>query len=1021
MNTQLNSPHRLVLLILGLSIASIIAAFLAMPGVAPFVIGLLICAVLFLLRPLLLPPGAGATKVRILSIAGIFAIAGSKGLWADLVNTAAKALASDPAIAHRFPWIGHLELSTEPSNAMLIFCAVGIFIVNYFMADASIAGNHPIPLAKEFPEPSFQSKLESACLVLHRHLLTTDLELNWSPEYYTPLEAEVEVMPTAGRNVRKRIVDLQAALRADRGTQTFLVLGDPGSGKSVSLRKLAQDMLAEVGNTGRLPLYINLREWLPSKGQRSSVWSEQSPPTMQELEAFVLENIRARGDIFYRAFIDKYFYDLWQHGRLFFIFDSFDEIPELLDANEESWLINSLSDLLSRFIASNVNSKGILASRVFRRPTPAFLAQKSLEIRPLSEERILEALTRFPAFNQQRQKELFRDRQDLVPIARNPFLMALLGEWVSNHHALPSTQAELYEDYLVKRLDLVRAKIARHKLTLPDVMCGAKQIAQFVFASPGYGLEAPVAVLSDEPSMPHAAAVIDILKDARIARVTTGESMSFAFVHRRFLEYLVTSAMIEERHALPLEHIPTDARGRDAMVLYAQLCSDSVAEGLARLCWKEIGTHFEDPVTRLRAIHSLRFLIDAFRSRPAAVAGFVDELETFIKAHFGNDESLIRAKICLEATGLLGNAESVPILQLAMKSQNSWLRETAFRACRHLPRISPDLQKLINDYIVNLPVREFWSGRKSLIFSLALSDALKGTWRVAVFRKLNLMVSITALILGGLLVPGLALVVYLSVVGLRLADVFLLPSMNRIARFANRQTAVAGKPDPMVGAPFSAYQTIFCVTLFGVVLTPIADEHSGQSFIRSLLWYPFDQIPGQIVIAVLLIVVVASFDWLKLGMVKKAYAWFVGMSRHERLTFVLFLLLIAALMVGGATGLAWLLHSGPPWVQPAMGGLFIVMVGAVTYSFLLGVRDYVQDWLIFRKIEITSRMSRQEIAFALGSVKQDSLRVAIVDKMAELRTIPNGEWPDGFELLVSNDPAITELAKLEERWLKLDR
>ena len=166
---------------------------------------------------------------------------------------------------------------------------------------------------------------------------------------------------------------------------------------------------------------------------------------MQELEAFVVENVKARGDLFTEEFADQNFRSLWQHGRLFFLFDSFDEIPELLDVNEESWLLDALSDLLSRFIATNPHSRGALASRVFRRPTQSYLAQKVLEIRPLSEDRIEIALKRFQAFTPELRQALFRDRADLVPIARNPFLMALLGEWVNEHRNLPQTQAQLYD------------------------------------------------------------------------------------------------------------------------------------------------------------------------------------------------------------------------------------------------------------------------------------------------------------------------------------------------------------------------------------------------------------------------------------------------------------------------------------------------------------------------------------------------------------------------------------------------
>ena len=207
-------------------------------------IAILICAVLWLLRPLILPPGAGATKVRVLSLLGIFSLAGSHSLWGDIVNTLAKALSSDPQILHAAPWIAQVEWVTEPSITVLMFAAISVLIVNYFMVDKTIGGGHPVPLNKDFPEPSFKVKLNSFCSALRQHLETTDRQTNWSPDYYTELEVEVEITPIGGTSGKKHVVNLQTALRSERRAQAFLVLGVPGGGKSVAIRKLARDMLA---------------------------------------------------------------------------------------------------------------------------------------------------------------------------------------------------------------------------------------------------------------------------------------------------------------------------------------------------------------------------------------------------------------------------------------------------------------------------------------------------------------------------------------------------------------------------------------------------------------------------------------------------------------------------------------------------------------------------------------------------------------------------------------------------------
>lgn len=102
-------------------------------------------------------------------------------------------------------------------------------------------------------------------------------------------------------------------LKADAIAKTayFLVLGSPGAGKSVVLRKLCQDLEQEVPRTGKIPVYINLREW-----HVAEKWSETNPPTVQQLRDFILENLKSR-DIVTSKFFHEYFDRMYETGRLF--------------------------------------------------------------------------------------------------------------------------------------------------------------------------------------------------------------------------------------------------------------------------------------------------------------------------------------------------------------------------------------------------------------------------------------------------------------------------------------------------------------------------------------------------------------------------------------------------------------------------------------------------------------------------------------------------------------------------------
>lgn len=1026
MNTQLTSAHRLVLSILGLSVSAVTVAYF-FSGVVSLLIAGTLCVLLWLLRPLLMPPGYGAMRVRMLSVLGAFGLAASYGFWSQLVDTAAKALVASPQVRDIAPWIETVDFGNGPSIVVLIFIVFCLWIVNHYMADRSIAGGHPVPMNADFPEEPFQKKLDSFCSALRQHLVTMDREANWSPDYYADLEAEVEIVAMAGATERRRIVDLQGAIRSDRRTQAFLVLGDPGAGKSVALRKLARDMLDEVGNTGRVPIYVNLREWLPKEGQRNAAWTDQSKPTIQELESFVVDNVKARGDVFTEEFVDKYFRELWRNGRLFFIFDSFDEIPELLDANEESWLINSLSDVLSRFISSNLQSRGILASRVFRRPTQAFLAQIILEIRPLSEERIMQALTRFPAFTQDLQISLFRERLDLIPIARNPFLMALLGEWVMHRRTLPQTQAQLYENYLKGRLAKCASKIAQHGLTDKDILRGAMEIAWFVFESPAYGLEAPVRVIDEAGSIHHAAAaVIDVLNHARIARVTPGEPKSFAFVHRRFLEYLVTMRFLDQPEDLPVEHIPTDSRGRDALVLYAQLCDAASADKLAALCWSEIQAHFDDPLTRLRAIHCLRFLVDAFCSRRPAVTPFASELAAFIRLHVAHGKDLIQAKICLEGTGLLSETEALPILNIAMAGSNSWLRETAFRACRHLPRLGPELEESIARYIIAMPLRQFWASRRALTFSLSLSESLKGVHRTAVLRHHNLLMSAAAALLSVVALPLLTLFSFLFV---ELDALTLYRSPAQLQGRGGLGSRALSDKIQRIGASrispvnydlvLEGSRLMCALFLIGLGASVAAEPDSFQSHTSRfreiyLLNLPLEL--GWTSGYIMMLLGVMLPDWLLVHTVARQ----IGLPSLKEavkpiafalgITTALLLLIVALNELGGR------------WMMWAMVALMYLIIGAfASWIGVCRIYYYIRDRRTFKRIPVANRMPRQDITAALDSLLTNYWRQVFVRQLAQERIIATGNWPAGFRLSVADDPVLTELAKLEERWLKLDR
>ncbi|MFC4314424.1 NACHT domain-containing protein [Steroidobacter flavus] len=1009
MKAPLTSGHWLALLIIVVGETAALVAY-HFSKTASVLAAVTLCALLWLLRPLFMPPRYGEMKLRTLCVLGIFGLAASYGVWADLLNAAIRAASQSPAAQQVAPWLAEVQLGDAPSIAALIFVLTGLWLVLRGL-DGSIAGASTSPMSEDFPQPTFQAELKAFCWALENHLNAVDSEENWSSSHYTDLEAEVEIVGTGGAPRERSLMGLQKAIRLDRGSNAFLLLGTPGSGKSVALRKLAGDMLREVEATERVPIYINLREWLAAQGPR---WSETSPPTAQDVENFVTASLKARGDCFTHKFVDTYFRDMWRSGRLFFIFDSFDEIPELLDAREESWLIKALSQAFSLFICSHPQSRGVVAARTFRPPTAAFQAKKVLLIRPLTETRIVQAMARFPAFTPPLQAELFRSRQDLVAAIRTPLLMALLGEWVTIHRELPDTQVQLYESFLKDRLRQCAPKLAELGLTEQQVFDGAAEIAHFVFKSPTYGLEAPVHVIAEAFVDTDIDRIIEVLQHARIARVRVAYARSFAFVHRRFLEYLVCTKLLERPWEVGIEDVPTDARGRDALVLYAQICDEPEAEYLACQCWEEVCYHRDgDASSRLRAIHSLRFLIDAFQVRRAAIALFADDLAEYIHACVATGQDLVAAKICLETTGLLNGPAVLEVLKTAIQGGNSWLQETAFRACRQLPRLEPALERLLKRYVVTIPLRQFWLDSRGLLFSLSLSEPLRSAYRAAVWRRRNLIASMVAapfaLIVGPETIAMSALIAAAALHATQGKNGNELESSVTDEATAGQGTFL--EAFRMLVAMFLVYfGAMICATEVYPTLYLLADGEQKES-------------SRQMLGALTAVLGLMLLDWLQVvtwrrddGALRRRgrLSWF----RPSPLALILPLLLIL---------LFWqrfFLFMSELLTKFGMLGLKIVAAGLLLGSLTLGRRvvgEYLHDRRAFAAIAFTSCMRRADIIAALDQLHTDHWRMKFLRQLDRQGIVAVEPWPESFQLRVTVDPVMTELARLEERWLGLGR
>jgi len=689
--------------------------------------GLFVLALYALSRRIWLPPGYGVNLVRLASIAVASAILIPTPFWVTLIAENWQVISPYlPAGLVVPPGL------YQVSGASTLGAVAIVFIVNYFMREREPI--LPVPDTssdKDFPEKSYKQKLNSVAGALERIITGIDYDLNWSAEYYTPLDAEVEV-----RGQRKSIMTLLESIGSDKVSRTFLILGDPGSGKSCALRKLALDMLKETDRTGKLPIYINLKEWVTDHP-----WTREQPPSSEQLMKFVVEKA-SRKDHAVHDFFSKYFERMLEHGRLFFLFDSFDEIPQVLDEEESSWLIDDLSRLFLQFIGGAHESRGVLTSRQFRSPTKAFRADKVLEIRPFSDAKIRDAFTKLAEIDPAAVTRLFQQRPDWVSIARNPFNASLMATYFRvEGNKIPDSQAALFRVYLSHRLaqEGCVARMKEKGVTEAELLDFCVAAAMTIYEDPDLGLEVSVARLSEQLG-PDVMDRFNVLDFARIARISEDKAKA-SFVHRRFTEYFISRHFVAHPDQLQLDVIPMDSSGRDGLIMYCETAPTTEAARIAKFCWGQVQEGVDlDPAQNVdayrRSVLSLRFLGQAFRSSPECLEEFREELSSWLLRTIRVGDRL-KAKHALEATGLLQERELELAVVSAMRRENPWLTETSIRACRHLGSIGTDLVARLVGFINTLERRDLRRTADELDFSFGLSQAFIPVRRYLKYRLMS--------------------------------------------------------------------------------------------------------------------------------------------------------------------------------------------------------------------------------------------------------------------------------------------
>lgn len=575
-------------------------------------------------------------------------------------------------------------------------------------------------------------------------LETLNTRDRWSDERYAELEAEIETEGTrVSSNALRRFVTGPPELRRERSLsealangrhRLVLLQGEPGSGKSVALRHLALAEANAAADARRgdrpIPLYINLKNLKRAQGQEIDA---------QLIEDFVLSGLVSGRTSDVKAFIEQTFLPGVKAGDWLFLFDAFDEIPDLLDATEVDETILAYSDAIREFLSGLRKCRGIVASRYFR--APEGLGWPEWRILPLAPERQLD-LVESSGISKAKARELIDNLQTAHPevrrMAANPLFLALLCEYVRQERQLPKDTHTVFEDFLDTRLQRDRERIAEiTKLDVAVVRRVAEQVAFAMCAVDGLGLAPYVSDLVQAVRSGSGLGVdtieqgMEALTIARLAVIEDDDhgDRTFDFIHRRFTEYFATRVVLWSGDVVRPRQLLTDMRWRETGVTILQLQPASasalleeaqrlLAEGASRL--PALDERAQDALLRGEYARMRRVTLGHAFQWPPHVLHVLDVLQSGVGAADPGMPQAVRdcaadllshafaagqihdQRWALEVAAVADRATFTGMVRAAFRASSRWLREAAYQQVGRLDDVPPDIAEAIRRGLIRM-------------------------------------------------------------------------------------------------------------------------------------------------------------------------------------------------------------------------------------------------------------------------------------------------------------------------------
>lgn len=565
------------------------------------------------------------------------------------------------------------------------------------------------------------------CRVLRSDLDALNKAESWNDQYFSELEAEVEAhghyYATAwdrllGRTTTslRRLPSLIQAV--EQSSEQFqLIVGEPGSGKSVALRHLALQQAERAAcssnSTAVVPLYINLREFSPD---------DVAHLTPDVVRSFVIENTR-RGDADTAEYIRTHWDDFRDKGLWFFLFDSFDEIPAVLHAPSGSAVIRQFSEAIRGFLAGMSSCKGVVASREFKGPDT--LPWPTLRIQALNISRQLDLIEN--SFLNSEQQEIVRRyvASGHSSLSDNPLFLSLICRFAKEHNDVPSDDhglllghikrlSERDSEYLQANYQLTSAELVRHSRLLASMLARESSLS----LSPTFN---EIAAISSTVGVPAYTLqnILSALVYVKIARSDVREAKPgdrrFAFAHRRYQESLFVEWISENPNEISSQDLVRDERWREYTVALLQSQPAEVVKPVSQAAidrlisfdlsgdFESAGQSFESNIGYFKWSNglwtTLLLLSDGFENRSDIVPDQLRSTVSDIVLPRWQTGDLVDRRRALRLSSLLPRATAYSMMTAAIDSGSSVLEDDAFRELSRLGTPPPDLVDWFNSVL----------------------------------------------------------------------------------------------------------------------------------------------------------------------------------------------------------------------------------------------------------------------------------------------------------------------------------